>query len=100
MTFANTTVTDPLRLVRLKYNVLYKSETVHHAEEQKFTHLLLFSSSAPWNIVSNIHEILFPTKTPEIQTREKLFPRNFLGVFTERDKKNLAKIQLSWASHA
>lgn len=47
MTFANTTVTEPLRVLRLKYNLLYKGETVHHAEEQKFTHLLLFSSSAP-----------------------------------------------------
>lgn len=100
MTFANTTVTEPLRVLRLKYNVLYKGETVHLAEEQKFTHLLLFSLSAPWNIISNINEILFATKTSEIQIREKLFARNFLGVFTERDKKNLAKIQLSSASHA
>lgn len=100
MTFANTTVTEPLRVLRLNYNVLYKGKTVHHAQEQKFTHLLLFSLSAPWNIISNIHENFFPTKTSEIQIRKKLFPRNFLGVFTERDKKNLAKIQLSWTSHA
>ena len=36
MTFANTTVTEPLRVLRLNYNVLYKGETVHHAEEQKY----------------------------------------------------------------
>ena len=38
MTFANTTVTEPLRVLRLKHNVLklYKGETVHHAEEQKY----------------------------------------------------------------
>ena len=79
MTFAKTTVTEPLTVSMLKYNVLNKGETVHHAEEQKFTHLLLFSSSAHMEY-------------------HKQYPRNFIpnkNVWNPNSRK-IVPAKLSW----
>lgn len=85
MTFANTTVTEPLRVLRLKYNLLYKGETVHHAEEQKFTHLLLFSSSAP------------PGISEAISTNSR---ETFLAFLRSETKRTWLKSSYLEASHA